>query len=237
MVFNTTDSVYEMSAVPRMLQELGVTWNAMTIYGRSQGICKSPGLLDEWQRVATQRLLVNVGMDSGDERMLSQGVVKSSRTEGSRLDENRRAVELILKSGAHLHYSLIFGSPGETLETCESSIRFLEWTIATLGRQLDICETDVFWLNFGSPASKVFHDYSEAQRLAAMAGKSISEKEWYENFARHQQALVVPAATEEAWYRYFTGIDLDTAQAYNQRCVEIMARHNGSIRGRAYKPI
>lgn len=238
MVFNATDSVYEMGGVAKALQELGITWNAMSIYGRSQGITQNPGLLEQWQRVATERLLVNVGMDSGDDKLLREGVVKSSiNRKSTRLEENQEAVKLIQKVGVHLHYSLIFGTPGETLETCESSIRFLEWTIATLGSQLDICETDIYWLNFGSPASKIFHDYSEAQRLAAMAGKSISKEEWYESFARHQEALVVPEATEEAWYLYFTGIDLATAQGYNQRCQEIMARHTGSIRGRAFKPV
>jgi len=237
MVFNATDSAYEMASVAKTLQELGITWRGLNIYGRSQGVAQRPGLLDEWQKVATERLLINVGMDSGNDRLLRQGIVKSS-IEGkmSRLEENFEAVRRIRVAGAHLHYSLIFGSPGETLETCESSIRFLEWTIATLGSQLDICETDIYWLNFGSPAGRVFHDYSEAQRLAAMSGKLISKEEWYENFARHQEALVVPQGTEEAWYHYFTGIDLATAQAYNQRSSEIMARHTGSIRGRAFKP-
>lgn len=238
MVFNATDSIYEMGGVVKALQELGITWNAMSIYGRSQGITHNPGLLEQWQRVATERLLINVGMDSGDDKLLREGVVKSSiNRKKTCLEENQEAVRLIQKAGAHLHYSLIFGIPGETLETCESSIRFLEWTIATLGSQLDICETDIYWLNFGSPASKVFHDYSEAQRFAALAEKSISKKEWYENFACHQEALVVPEVTEEAWYRYFTKIDLATAQVYNQRCQEIMARHTGSIRGRAFKPV
>ncbi len=236
MVFNTTDSVYEMHKVVKMLQELGASWKAMTIYGRSQGVVHNPHLLDEWQKVATERLLINVGMDSGSDDMLLKGVVKSSITDGSRLEENREAVRRIRQAGAHLHYSLIFGSPGESLESCESSIRFLEWTIDVLGHQLDICETDIYWLNFGSPASRVFHDYSYAQRLAGIARKTISQDEWRREFVHYAETLVVPMCVEESWYHHFTKIDLSTAQAYNQRAAEIMAKHTGSIRGRAFRP-
>ncbi|MES2470686.1 MAG: hypothetical protein V4526_00400 [Patescibacteria group bacterium] len=237
MMFNVTDSSYEMHKVIKMLQELGASWKSMEIYGRSQGIARNPHLLGEWQKVATERLLINVGMDSGSDDMLLKGVVKSSIEGcGSRLEENKEAVKRIRQAGAHLHYSLIFGSPGESKETCESSIQFLEWTIAVLGHQLDICETDIYWLNFGSPASRVFHDYSYAERLTGMAGKSISQDEWLREFVSYANTLVVPMCVEESWYRHFTRIDLDTAQAYNQRAAEIMANHTGSIRGRAFRP-
>ncbi len=238
MVFNTTDSAYEMHKVVKTLQELGASWKAMTIYGRAQGIARNPHLLDEWQKVATERLLINVGMDSGSDDMLLKGVVKSSVEGcGSRLEENREAVRCIQKSGAHLHYSLIFGSPGESKETCEKSIGFLEWTIETLGHQLDICETDIYWLNFGSPVSRVFHDYGYAQQLAGLAGKSITKEEWQRDFVRYAEVLVVPTTVEESWYHHFTKIDLNTAQTYNQRAARIMAQHTGSIRGRAFRPV
>jgi hypothetical protein len=236
MVFNVTDSVYEMTPVIKALQEENIRFNAMTIYGRAQGISKMPHLIDKWLSVVNDRLLINVGMDSGDDNQLKTGVIKSSITSGSRLSENHIAVENIKKSGAHLHSSLIFGSPGETKESCDKSIDFLKWSIDKLGNQLDICETDIYWLNFGSPAGKVFGSYSYAQNLAGLAGKSITKKEWYENFAQHKNNLYVSMEIEESWYRYFTNIDIDTAQEYNQKCTNIMAKHTGSIRGRAFKP-
>ncbi len=236
MVYNATDSVYEMGRVAAMLQELGASWRAMKIYGRAQGIAHNPNLIDEWQQVATERLLINVGMESGSDELLMRGVAKSSVKVGSRIDENREAVRRIGRAGAHLHCSFIFGSPGESKETCESSIRFIEWMIETLGHQLDICETDIFWLNFGSPASRVFYDYRYAQQLAGFAGKSISNDEWRREFVLYANELVVPLCVEESWYHHFTTIDLETAQAYNQRAAEIMAKHTGSIRGRAFRP-
>lgn len=236
MVFNVTDSVLEMQKVVQVLKEENIRYNAMTIYGRAQGIARAPHLLDDWLSVVNDRLLINVGMDSGDDKPLKEGIHKSSIESGSRVADNRQAVELIKKSGAHLHYSLIFGSPGETRESCERSMEFLEWTIDTLGDQLDICETDIFWLNFGAPASRVFYSYDYARELAEIAGKSISAVEWYRDFASQKEKLTVPLKTEKAWYEHFTNIDYDEAQAYNRRVIARMARHNGSIRGRAYKP-
>lgn len=236
MVFNATDSVLEMASVVEAMKRQSIRWNAMTIYGRAQGIVRNPDLVDEWLSVVNDRLLINVGMDSGDDTLLRQGVVKSSIVDGSRLTENQKAVRIIKASGAHLHYSLIFGIPGESLESCERSIEFLEWTVQTLGSQLDIAETDKYWLNYGSPASRVFHDYEHAVHLAGMAGKTISKTEWRTHFASHAEHLVVPMHVEESWYRFFTTIDIDTADSFNNRAAAIMAKHTGSIRGRAFKP-
>ncbi len=236
MVFNVTDSVFEMSPVINALQQENIKFNAMTIYGRAQGITKMPQQIEKWLSVVNDRLLVNVGMDSGDDNSLKKGIVKSSITPGSRVNENHEAVKRIKESGAHLHYSLIFGSPGETKESCERSIEFLEWTIQTLGKQLDICETDIYWLNFGSPASKLFESYPHAVYLASLAGKFITSQEWQTYFVAYKNHLFVPMEVEESWYRFFTNIDLDTAQEYNKKCTELMAKHTGSIRGRAFKP-
>lgn len=237
MIYNATDSIFEMQKVVKMLEELRASWKSMTIYGRAQGIARNPHLLEEWQKIATERLLVNVGMDSGSDNMLMKGVIKSSVAGcGSRLEENREAVRRIREAGAHLHCSLIFGSPSESKESCDSSIQFLHWMTSELGSQLDICETDVYWLNFGSPVSKVFHDFEYAQYLASLAGKTISRDEWYRAFVQHADELVVPIHVEEAWYRHFTQISFDDAQAYNARAAEIMRRHTGSIRGRAFRP-
>lgn len=235
-VFNTTDSAYEMKKVVDQLQNVGARFKALTIYGRAQGITEKPELLDEWQKVVNDRLLINVGMDSGDSESLHAGIIKSSLKTGSRVSENHLAVRYIAASDAHLHYSLIFGSPGETTDSCERSIEFLEWSTATLRQQLDLVETDIFWLNYGSPAARVFHDYRYAQELAALANKSISREEWRSTFAQYAEELVVPPQAQEGWFRHFTRIDMDTAQSYNRRAAEIMARHEGGISGRAFKP-
>jgi hypothetical protein len=233
-VFNVTDSVLEMNSVLKQLKSLGASFpEGLMIYGRAVGLAHHPERIEDWLSLTGGRLLINVGMDSGDEQILDRGVVKASQP-GSRLAENRQAVENIRGSGAHLHYSLIFGSPGETKETCERSLEFFEWTRASLGRQLDQCETDIYWLNHGSPASRVFHDYGYAVELAAMAGKVISHEAWEHRFHDHRDTLAVPWECEEAWYEYFTSITVEEAQAYNAHVTRVMATHEGAAPGRDF---
>lgn len=234
--YNVTDSVYEMApAVTRALQGMD-PWKALIIYGRAQGVATHPEFLDQWLALAPERLVINMGQDSGDERILAGGVVKSSHMGGSRVGENRLATKLIGERGAYLHASFIFGSPGETRETCESTLEHVAWIAGTLGTQFDTCESDVYWLNFGAPASEVFYNYSYAQKLAAMAGKTISQAEWHNNFASRREELIVPPETERAWYRHFTGIDYDEAREFIARADQVMATVPGSIARRGYKP-
>lgn len=234
--YNVTDSALEMGALARRIAQQGVKPETMVIYGRAQGMAGKSGrkAIDAWMQTASERLLINCGMDSGDPAMLHNGIVKSSRITGSMVDENRQAVMNVKDAGAHLHFSLIFGSPGETVESCERSMEFLRWAGDTLGRQLDVAETDIYWLNFGSGASRVFHDYAYARSLAQMAGKDISREQWFTAFARHAQEIVVPWESQVAWYTYFTQIDIDTAKDYNRQAFAYMERHEGRVKARYY---
>lgn len=231
-IFNATDSVFEMRRIVTALKSLGAFFpEGLMIYGRAWGLAHHPQLIDEWLSLTGGRLLVNVGMDSGNERILNHGIIKASQSR-SRLEENRQAIRNIAASGAHLHYSLIFGSPGETRKTCDETLEFFEWTRSILGEQLDQCESDIYWLNHGSPASRVFYNYGHAQQLAALAGKEISSEMWEDRFHRHRDTLVVPWECEEAWYNCFTSISVEEAQNYNNQVSRAMARHQGAAPGR-----
>lgn len=232
--FNVTDSALEMRSLARRITQIGIKPDTMVIYGRAQGMAQHPEFIDAWIETASDRLLINSGMDSGDPRMLHKGIVKSSLIRGSMADENRQAVRNVKAAGAHLHFSLIFGSPGETVESCNRSMEFLRWTGETLGYQLDVAETDIYWLNFGSMAASIFHDYDYARTLAQMAGKNISRKEWHRAFARHVSELVVPWESQVAWFTYFTQIDIDTAQDYNRRAFAYMDQHPERVKARYY---
>lgn len=232
--FNVTDSALEMRSLAKRIAQTGVKPETMVIYGRAQGIAQHPEFIDAWMRAASDRLLINCGMDSGDSRMLHKGIVKSSLIRGSMVDENRLAVANVKAAGAHLHFSLIFGSPGETVESCERSMEFLQWAAETLGPQLDVAETDIYWLNFGSAAARVFHDYAYARSLAQMAGNDISQQVWQQAFARHANELVVPWESQVAWFTYFTQIDIDTAQDFNRRTFAYMDQHPERVKARYY---
>lgn len=232
--FNVTDSALEMRALAKRIAQIDVKPETMVIYGRAQGMAQHPEFIDAWMGTASNRLLINCGMDSGDPRMLHTGIVKSSLIRGSMVDENRLAVKNVKAAGAHLHFSLIFGAPGETVDSCRRSMEFLHWAAETLGAQLDVVETDIYWLNFGSAAARVFHDYTYAQTLAQMADKDISRRQWYWSFAQHANELVVPWESQVAWYTHFTQIDVETAQDYNRQAFAYMDQHPERVRARYY---
>ncbi len=236
--YNATDSAFEMLPLVRKLEAIGARFPSLQIYGRAQGISKQPELLDRWLSLVGHRLLLNVGMDSGDERILSQGVVKTSLMKGSRVEENKQAIHNIKVTGAHLHYSIIFGSPGESRESCERTFEFIQWSVDVLGRQLDLVETDYYWLNFGAPASQVFTDYTYAQKLAAGVGKIISYENWQRDFGQQAEEIIVPWRSEKAWYENFTTIDVSIASDYNNRVRTYVEAHlPGCITSLAFNPL
>lgn len=235
--YNTTDSAFEMSGLVTSLESIGASFPALTIYARAQGIATNPRMLERWLQLANQ-LELNVGMDSGDDSMLQSGIGKSSVVGGgSRLAENQHAIYNILTAGANLHFSVIFGSPGETRESCEHTLDFICWALAVLGPQINMVESDLFWLNHGSSAAQVFTSYEFACELANKAGKAITREQWWKYFGNQRDTLVVPWATERAWYEFFTRISLEDAQEYNARVLAIMEQHEGAIGGRAFNPI
>src|SRR6185437_5582181 len=234
-----TDSAFEMSKLADRLGSVGSV-DSLVIYGRAQAMAQRPQLFEKWLRFANQRLLINCGIDSADERILQTGIYKSGSKVGSRLEENRQAIRNVKAAGpnVHLHFSLIFGSPGETEDSCKANLDFLQWAIDTLGQQLDVVEGDIFWVNFGAPCSAIFTNYDEAVRRAALAGKTISKEEWYRDFAQYANELSVPTHSEKAWYHHFTSIEYETALAYNEQVRKMVANVPGHITGRefAFKP-
>jgi hypothetical protein len=239
--FNVTDSAFEMGTLAVSLKRAG-TVDTLVMYGRAQtiGSKQGPFLLNRWKECVSERLLINCGMDSGDERILQLGINKSGSKVGSRLEENYKALANIKAAGpkVHLHFSVIFGSPGETRESCECTLRFVQSAIDMLGEQLDVAEGDVWWVNFGAPCSEIFTSYEAAQRRAAFAGKTISHNEWQQYFARHADELAVPYESQHAWYTFFTNITIEEAWAYNNQVRAMVSQVPGRVIGRefAFKP-
>lgn len=224
-VFNVTDSSFGMEHLLRDLEDLGAYFSeGLVMYARAHEIAKKPELISRWQKLAGGRGVVfNVGMDSGSERML-RNVNKASKI-GSRLAENWEAIKKIKQYGAHGHFSVIFGIPGEDRKTCEETMKFVREVSEYMGGQMSQFESDIFWLNFGSPASEVFTSFKKAQEYASRAGKRISKAEWRRDFYAHRNELSVPKSAQDAWYRYFTNISREDADAYVAEVNKIMKMH------------
>lgn len=237
-LFNVADSSIEMGKLLNHLEELQLRFESYVMYGRAEVLAQRPELLDRWLARVSKRLVINCGMDSGDESVLRYGISKSPSKGGSRLYDNQSAIGNIKFADrrAHLHMSLIFGSPGETTGSCERSLELLQYAIQELGPtgQLDVAEGDIWWLNFGAACAEIFRSYDKAQMLASSVGNTISPVEWYESFGKYANELSVPWESEKAWYRFFTHIDLDEAQDYNKRMRGMMEKVPGAITGRQY---
>ncbi len=236
--FNVTDSSYEMVGLLGKLEDIGASFDSLTLYGRAQGIATHPQLLERWMKLTRSgRVMINVGFDSWDEKDLTSGVGKSSiRGLGSRVKENYQAVLEIKKAGAHLHNSIIFGIPAATIYSSQVILEKAAWVKDTLGIQLDMQESDLYWLNFGSPISELFYSHSFAQALAAKAGKEIGQADWWKHFGSRTEDLVVSWSSEVAYYEYFTQMTIEQAQECNQALSDMMATHEAAIPSRAYYP-
>lgn len=233
--FSVTDSAYELTPHIRQLKAVEPV-DSLVMYGRAEAIADKPKRLEELLGVVKHRLLINCGLESADERVLTLGINKSNK-KGLRVAENYQAIRVIRDAGekAHLHGSLIFGSVGETKDSCERNLEFANWIIDTLKPgQFDVLESDNFWLNFGAPSSVVFRSYKEASKRAALAGKAISLEEWERSFGRFADDLVVPQSCEENWYHFFTNINYETACEYNAQVKKMMERVPGAVSGREY---
>ena len=226
--FNVADSSLENASLASALKQLGSV-PSLVMYGRAAVITEKH--LERWHDVASERILINCGMESGDERILQSGVNKSERKKGSRLEENRNALKAILAAGDkfHLHASAIFGSPGETRESCMRTLELIDEVIDVLGptQQLDIFETDFWWVNEGAPCAQILTDYGYAQKLAQSVGKDISYADWKRDLLPHASAITLTGHCQEAWYRHFTHITPDIAREF----IEAVNGRTASVKG------
>lgn len=226
-IFNVTDSSFGMIKLLNQLEELGAHFSeGMVLYARAHELAQpgAPALIRRWQALTGNgRIVFNIGMDSGNEQML-QNVNKASES-GSRLEENWQALKNVKEAGAYAHFSVIFGIPGETKESSEETYRFVTDAVEYLGTQVAQAEADVFWLNFGSPIARIFTSYGEAKRIAALAGKTISKKDWERDFYAYRNELSVPRIVLENYYKHFTHITLEDAEFQRERVDVYMGDH------------
>lgn len=235
-VFNVTDSSFGMVKLLSQLEELGAHFSeGMVLYARAYELAQpnAPALIKRWQGLTGNgRVVFNMGLDSGSERMLTN-VNKASKP-GSRLQENWQALKNIKEAGAYAHMSVMFGIPGEDKNSCEETFQFVKDAVNFLGEHVSQAEGDIFWLNFGSPAARVFTSYAQARKMASLAGKSISREAWERDFHRYRNELSVPQSALEAWYRHFTNITLQDAVEYRAKVKECMNSHPTAAPGREF---
>lgn len=94
-------------------EHLDVEW---FIYSRAEDIDDT--LLLKLKNIGVRRL--NIGFDTGDETMLR------TLSKGVRLKQNIKAMEKIVKYGFQLYFSIVLGSPKESVDSLENTIAFVK---------------------------------------------------------------------------------------------------------------
>lgn len=228
--YNVCDDFAGFGAIIKKLFNLGIRFPHLVCYARAWvGAHCRKNIEDLLSLVAPGgHLKLNIGLDSGDDGVLKFGVNK-----GNGVQENKAMVLLMKELGIWGHFSFIFGSPGETKETCQRTLDFIQWTFDTLGRLVANCESDIYWISHGAPCEKIFTNYEYALRLATIARKTIMKAEWEQEFFSKCDCISVPWSVQEAWYRYFTNIDIAYAEECNARVRRLAQEHHTAF-GRSY---
>lgn len=229
--FLTMDSALGTMPLLTLLESLpkpiGAFKEGLVIFARAQDLARGTRLIERWKALTEGYLMVNVGLDSADGAMLEN----LNKGGNSPAEANRMAIRNLAKvPGVLLHCSFIFGSPGETRETCEETIKFIRWAIGILGKKFVQAKSGLFWLEPNAPAGRVFWDYSYAQHLSNLAGKEIAREEWQKEFGKYAEGVLeMPFSCQEAWYRHFTRISIKEALEYDLCVAGIMDKHEGSV--------
>jgi len=92
-------------------KDLGLPWSCLT-----KAACVDEGLLKHMKEAGCWQVLY--GFESGDDRMLK------SLKKGNTVAVNTRAIRLTKKAGIEIRGDFIVGTPGETWESLERTVRF-----------------------------------------------------------------------------------------------------------------
>ncbi len=228
--YETCDDLSGFGALVHNLKKYGILFDNLTCYARAFAATYSPRNIESILSLvkSSGHLKFNVGLDSGDDMILREGINK-----GTGIDDNVNMVKLMARTGIWGHFSFIFGSPGESRESCKRTLEFIEWIFSEMGSLVANIEADIWWVNHGAPCERIFYDYEFARTYSAKTGKYLSRYDWHRSFNVFKDSIVVPWGVQENWYRWFTNIDIEFAEECNARVRQLAKRHGANF-GRAY---
>lgn len=147
------------------LLEIKKEFEKLGILGKIKGIACQPraNLINEEMCKVMKQLkikVVNFGFESGSERILAWLKQKSVT-----VDMNKKAFLLCKKYGFNIYGSLMFGSPGETIEDMKKTLEFIDFAIKNKAKYIWSCISTPF------PAT-VFWD------IALRRGKVSNSMDW-----------------------------------------------------------
>lgn len=196
-----------LSAMPtKIKQKIDHGEIELMVYARALGLIQK-GRIDQLKRLGVRR--VNIGLDSGDEKMLL-----AQRKNKTTDETNLLALTMLKDAHMTIHGSYIFGAPGETVKSMQKTYDHIQDTIervpfSTLeASKLYPLANSPIWdmmLNYDNP---IFYSNSlEIDRDLAALGISISDKikkELVDKYA-HKDLICLEDIRAD-WYNHFTHV-------------------------------
>jgi len=157
------DDLFTVS--PQRLRELKASFEKYGILDKIKGIECQPraNLMSDELCVAMKDLkirILNFGFESGSERML-----KWLKNGSVSVEMNKKAILLCKKYGFYAYGSLIYGSPGETIEDMEKTNEFIDFASRNNARYI--------WSFVATPFPK-----TQFWEIALERGKVSNDMDW-----------------------------------------------------------
>jgi radical SAM superfamily enzyme YgiQ (UPF0313 family) len=166
------------------------------VYSEALKIARSPHLVELYKKMGV--LMVNMGLDSGDDKML--GMLKG---EGARKETNEKAVALLNKAKIHVYASFVLGAPGETNASLRNTREFAETLLKR--HQLAAIEVQPLYPLFNARAGEWLMNPKVAHDESQKSGFTIKDPEYLETMAQKWAGNENPDPKEltKDWVRIF----------------------------------
>lgn len=209
------------------------------VYARANDVVTVPGAISWLKELNVTR--VNLGLDSGDDCMLEFLRKNNKNSIVSPVQINYNAVKRLAEAGISIHASFPLGSLGETQESLENTLGFIEKISGNYGPSIATLEASELvplpnspaWDIFLSKENPIFDFNGGIGRALTEAGIYLDEKtkarlrEKYEN-----QDFLKTEELARDWTAYFTHINWGNIERAKERVSKI-ARGIGAVYGKA----
>lgn len=211
------------------------------VYARANDVVNVPDAVSWLKKLNATR--INLGLDSGDDNMLKflrkNNVDKGKVFSPSQI--NYEAVRRLAEAGMTIHASFPLGSLGETPQSLENTIGFIERIARDFGRSIVTLEASELvplpyspaWDILLSRENSVFDFNGGIEATLKEAGIKLDEtikQELREKYGN--QDLLDVGYTAHDWVKYFTHIDWNAIESGKEQ-VDNIAKSIGAICGRA----
>jgi len=211
------------------------------VYVRANDVVNIPDAIQWLKDLNVTR--VNIGLDSGDDNIL-EFLRKNNQDKKRVLSPsaiNYTAVRRLAEAGITIHASFPLGALGETKDSLENTVAFIERISRDFGRSIVTLEASELvplpnspsWDMMLSRENTVFHMNGGLEATLAKTGIRLGDDKKVE--LRHKydnQDLLEITELARDWTANFTHIDWEDINTTKKR-VEQIARSVGAIFGRA----